>query len=52
METENITAAEIAEKIIAGERLQSTDDLKFLLESPLEELQRGLRQPYRPLHDY
>ena len=41
MNTEKITAVEIAEKIIADERLQSTDDLKFLLESPLEELQRG-----------
>ena len=41
MNTEKITAVEIAEKIIAGERLQSTDDLKFLLESPLEELQQG-----------
>ena len=41
METKNITAVEIAEKIIAGERLQNTDDLKFLLETPLEELQNG-----------
>ena len=41
METKNLTAVEIAEKIIAGERLQSTDDLKFLLETPLEELQEG-----------
>lgn len=41
MNTENLTAVEIAEKIIAGERLQNTDDLKFLLETPLEELQEG-----------
>ena len=31
----------IAEKIIAGERLQPDDDLEFLLNSPLEELQAG-----------
>lgn len=41
METEKFTALEIAEKIIAGENLKPTDDLKFLLETPLEELQRG-----------
>ena len=31
----------IAEKIISGERLQPDDDLSFLLESPLDELQAG-----------
>ena len=31
----------IAEKIIAGERLQPDDDLEFLLNVPLEELQAG-----------
>ncbi len=41
MTTENLTTVQIAEKIIEGERLTSTDDLKFLLETPLEELQRG-----------
>ena len=41
METENLTAVEIAEKIIAGETLQPKDDLKFLIETPLDELQRG-----------
>lgn len=41
METKNLTALEVAEKIISGERLQSTDDLKFFFETPLEELQRG-----------
>jgi biotin synthase len=41
MESKNLTAMEIAEKIIAGERLKPADDLKFLLEVPLEELQRG-----------
>ncbi len=41
METENLTAAEIAEKIISGERLNAADDIKFLLTSPLDELQDG-----------
>ena len=41
METKNLAAVEIAEKIIEGERLQSTDDLKLLLETPLEKLQEG-----------
>lgn len=41
MDTEKFTALDIAEKIIAGENLQPDDDLKFLLETPLEELQRG-----------
>ncbi len=41
MDTEKFTALEIAEKIIAGENLKPADDLKFLLETPLEELQRG-----------
>lgn len=41
METNKLTALEVAEKIISGERLQSTDDLKFFFETPLEELQQG-----------
>lgn len=41
MDTEKFTALEIAEKIISGENLKPADDLKFLLETPLEELQRG-----------
>ena len=41
METENLTAVQIAEKITGGENLQPADDLKFLLESSLEDLQRG-----------
>ena len=41
METKNLTAVEIAEKITGGENLQPADDLKFLLESSLEDLQRG-----------
>lgn len=41
MDTEKFTAVDIAKKIIAGENLQPDDDLKFLLETPLEELQRG-----------
>ena len=41
METKNFTAAEIAEKIIQGDRLKSSDDTKFLLESSLEDLQKG-----------
>ncbi len=32
---------DIAEKIIAGERLKPSDDLNFLLNAPLEELQAG-----------
>jgi len=39
--TENLTAVQIAEKIIDGETLTPSDDLKFLLETPLEELQQG-----------
>ena len=41
MNTENLTALQIAEKIIDGENLTPADDLTFLLETPLEELQRG-----------
>ena len=41
MQTENLTAVQIAEKIIGGENLTPADDLTFLLETPLEELQRG-----------
>ncbi len=41
MDTKNLTAVQIAEKIINSENLQPADDLKFLLEIPLEELQRG-----------
>ena len=41
MQTENLTAVQIAEKIIGGKNLMPDDDLKFLLETPLEELQRG-----------
>ena len=33
----------IAQRIIDGERLKSDDDLKFLLTTPLEELQAGAR---------
>ena len=31
----------VAEKIISGERLKNSDDLNFLLESPLEDLQKA-----------
>lgn len=41
MDTNNLTVAEIAEKIINGERLQSSDDTKILLDAELEELQKG-----------
>ena len=41
METKNLTAIEIAEKIIQGDRLKLSDDLNFLLESQLEDLQEG-----------
>lgn len=34
---------DIAKKIIAGERLKPSDDLEFLLTTPLEELQAGAR---------
>ena len=36
-----LTASDIAEKIISGERLQPTDDVNFLLTTPLDELQTG-----------
>ena len=35
MNTENLTAAKIAEKIIAGERLTAADNLKFFTSAPL-----------------
>ncbi len=41
MNTKNLTCGEIAERIISGERLSPADDLKFLTETPLEELQDG-----------
>ena len=41
METKNLTAEKIAEKIISGERLNREDDFKFFLTTPLEELQAG-----------
>ena len=37
------TAFEIAQRIIGGERLQPSDDVKFFLTTPLEELQSGAR---------
>ncbi|MBR4382210.1 MAG: biotin synthase BioB [Selenomonadaceae bacterium] len=37
----NLTALNIAEKIISGERLQPTDDVNFLLTTPLDEIQSG-----------
>lgn len=41
METKNLNAVEIAEKIIKGDRLKLSDDLNFFLESSLEDLQNG-----------
>lgn len=41
MDTKNLTAEEIAEKIIAGERLHRGDDFEFFLTTPLERLQKG-----------
>ena len=41
MDTEKFTALQIAEKIIAGERLSPNDDLNFLLDTPLDEIQQG-----------
>ncbi|MCR5833393.1 MAG: biotin synthase BioB [Selenomonadaceae bacterium] len=41
MDTDNLTASDIAKKIISGERLTSSDNLNFLLTTPLDELQEG-----------
>lgn len=41
MITKGIDVQTIAQRIIDGERLQRNDDLTFLLETPLEELQAG-----------
>ena len=40
MDTKNLSALEIAQKIISGERLQP-DDAEFFLTTPLDELQEG-----------
>ena len=41
MDTKNLTVAEIAERIIAGERLKNFDDVEILLTTPLDELQKS-----------
>ena len=41
METKNLSAEQIAEKIISGEHLTRGDNFEFLLTTPLEELQHG-----------
>lgn len=41
----------IADKIIEGYRLKSTDDLSFLLTTPLEELQTGARLIHQKFFD-
>ena len=41
MDIKNLTVAEIAERIIAGERLQSDDDVNIFLTMPLDDLQKG-----------
>ena len=41
MDTENLSAIQIAEKIIASERLTAADNLEFLLSAPLSEIQQG-----------
>lgn len=41
MDLKNLTVAEIAARIIAGERLQSGDDVEIFLTTPLDELQKG-----------
>ncbi len=41
MDTKNLTVAEIAERIIDGERLKNFDDVEILLMTPLEELQKS-----------
>ncbi len=43
MYTKNISAKDIAEKIINGDRIKRGDDLNFLLQTPLEELQEGAK---------
>ena len=44
MDTKNIDVHIIAQRIIAGERIHRGDDLSFLLETPLEELQAGAHE--------
>ncbi|MBR6013008.1 MAG: biotin synthase BioB [Selenomonadaceae bacterium] len=41
MDTKNLTAEKIAEKIIDGERLKRGDDFEIFLTAPLEEIQHG-----------
>ena len=41
MDTKNLTVAEIAERIINGERLKNSDDVNILLDAELDEVQRG-----------
>ena len=41
MDTKNLDAVKIAEKIIAGERLNRGDDFEFFLTTPLEKIQHG-----------
>ena len=41
MDLKSLSVAEIAERIIAGERLQRGDDVEIFLTTPLDELQKG-----------
>ena len=41
MDTKNLTAEKIAEKIISGERITRADNLEFFITAPLENLQNG-----------
>ena len=41
MNTENLSALNVAKKIVDGERLNPSDDVNFLLTTPLDELQEG-----------
>ena len=41
LDTEKLSALNVAEKIISGERIQPADDVNFFLTTPLDELQAG-----------
>ena len=44
MDTKNVDVMLIAERIIDGERINRGDDVNFLLDTPLEELQAGAHE--------
>ena len=43
MDTKNLNALKIAQKIIDGDRIERGDNLSFFIETPLEELQEGAK---------